>query len=56
MKTEKVKIGKIKNNPNNPRLIKDDKFKKLETVPSQIGLETLKKAWAPFKTSTKCVA
>jgi len=29
MKTEKVKIGKIKNNLNNPRLIKDDKFKKL---------------------------
>ena len=29
MKTEKVKINKIKNNPNNPRLIKDDKFKKL---------------------------
>jgi len=29
MKTEKVKIGKIKNNPNNPRLIKDDKFQKL---------------------------
>ena len=29
MKTEKVKIGEIKNNPNNPRLIKDDKFKKL---------------------------
>ena len=29
MKTEKVRIGKIKNNPNNPRLIKDDKFKKL---------------------------
>jgi len=29
MKTEKVKISKIKNNPNNPRLIKDDKFKKL---------------------------
>jgi len=29
MKTEKVKIGKIKTNPNNPRLIKDDKFKKL---------------------------
>ena len=29
MKTEKVKIGKIKYNPNNPRLIKDDKFKKL---------------------------
>ena len=29
MKTEKVKIEKIKTNPNNPRLIKDDKFKKL---------------------------
>jgi len=29
MKTEKVKISKIKKNPNNPRLIKDDKFKKL---------------------------
>jgi len=29
MKTEKIKISKIKRNPNNPRLIKDDKFKKL---------------------------
>ena len=29
MKTEKVKIGLVKTNPNNPRLIKDDKFKKL---------------------------
>lgn len=29
IKTELVKIGKVKNNPNNPRLIKDDKFKKL---------------------------
>ena len=29
MKTEKVKISEIKTNPNNPRLIKDDKFKKL---------------------------
>jgi len=29
MKTEKVKITAIKNNPNNPRLIKDDKFFKL---------------------------
>ena len=29
MKTEKVKITTIKNNPNNPRLIKDDKFFKL---------------------------
>jgi len=26
---EKVKIGEVKANPNNPRLIKDDKFKKL---------------------------
>ena len=24
-----MKISKLKNNPNNPRLIKDDKFKKL---------------------------
>jgi hypothetical protein len=29
MKIEKVKIGLVKSNPNNPRLIKDDKFKKL---------------------------
>lgn len=29
MKTEKVKISEIKPNPNNPRLIKDDKFAKL---------------------------
>ncbi len=29
MKTEKVKITQVKTNPNNPRLIKDDKFKKL---------------------------
>jgi DNA modification methylase len=29
MKTEKVKISEVKNNPNNPRIIKDDKFKKL---------------------------
>jgi ParB-like chromosome segregation protein Spo0J len=26
---EKVKIGEVKSNPNNPRLIKDDKFRKL---------------------------
>lgn len=26
---QKVKISEVKNNPNNPRLIKDDKFKKL---------------------------
>lgn len=29
MKTEIVKITEIKNNPNNPRVIKDDKFTKL---------------------------
>ena len=29
MKVEKVKIGEVKNNPSNPRLIKDDKFRKL---------------------------
>ena len=29
MKTEIYKISKVKNNPNNPRVIKDDSFKKL---------------------------
>jgi hypothetical protein len=29
MKTQKVKISEIKSNPNNPRIIKDDKFLKL---------------------------
>ena len=29
MKAQKVKISTVKTNPNNPRLIKDDKFKKL---------------------------
>jgi hypothetical protein len=29
MQVSKVKITEVKNNPNNPRLIKDDKFKKL---------------------------
>ena len=29
MKTETVKITEVKNNPNNPRVIKDDKFTKL---------------------------
>jgi ParB-like chromosome segregation protein Spo0J len=29
MNTQKVKISEVKSNPNNPRLIKDDKFKKL---------------------------
>jgi ParB-like chromosome segregation protein Spo0J len=29
MQTIKVKLSEIKNNPNNPRILKDDKFKKL---------------------------
>ena len=29
MKTEKVKISQVKNNPNNPRVIKNDDFRKL---------------------------
>ena len=29
MKTEKISIKKIKTNPDNPRVIKDNKFKKL---------------------------
>lgn len=29
MKTESVRIQEVKTNPNNPRIIKDDKFKKL---------------------------
>jgi DNA modification methylase len=29
MQVSKVKISEVKNNPNNPRLIKDDKFRKL---------------------------
>lgn len=29
MQTQMVKISKVKSNPNNPRLIKDDKFKSL---------------------------
>ena len=29
MKAEKIKISQVKTNPNNPRLIKDHKFKKL---------------------------
>lgn len=29
MKTKKVKISEVKLNPNNPRIIKDDKFRKL---------------------------
>lgn len=29
MNVKKVKLSEIKNNPNNPRILKDDKFKKL---------------------------
>ena len=29
MQVSKVKISEVKNNPKNPRLIKDDKFRKL---------------------------
>ena len=29
MQIEKIKISQVKSNPNNPRVIKDDKFKKL---------------------------
>jgi hypothetical protein len=29
MKIEKWKVSEVKANPNNPRVIKDDKFKKL---------------------------
>ena len=29
MKTEVIKLSQIKRNPNNPRILKDDKFKKL---------------------------
>jgi ParB-like chromosome segregation protein Spo0J len=29
MKVDKVKISEVKTNPKNPRLIKDDKFRKL---------------------------
>lgn len=29
MKTQTVPINEVKSNPNNPRIIKDDKFKKL---------------------------
>ena len=29
MEIQKVKINEVKLNPNNPRIIKDDKFKKL---------------------------
>jgi hypothetical protein len=45
MQTEKVKISSIKNNPKNPRLIKDDKFRKLvksiEEFPQMLELRPI---------------
>lgn len=42
---EKVKIGSIKSNPNNPRIIRDDKFKKLvasiEAFPEMLELRPI---------------
>ena len=41
MNSKLTKISEIKNNPNNPRLVKDDKFKKLvksiQEFPQKIG-------------------
>jgi DNA modification methylase len=45
MKTETVKISEVKSNPNNPRIIKDDKFKKLvesvKTFPEMLNLRPI---------------
>ena len=45
MKTEIIKIDKVKLNPNNPRLIKDDKFKKLvksiQDFPEMLGIRPI---------------
>ncbi len=45
MKTETVKIGEVKSNPNNPRIIKDDKFKKLvesvKTFPEMLNIRPI---------------
>ncbi len=45
MKTEKVSISQVKTNPNNPRLIKDDKFKKLVSsineFPEMLGIRPI---------------
>jgi ParB-like chromosome segregation protein Spo0J len=45
MKTETVKISEVKSNPNNPRIIKDDKFKKLvesvKTFPEMLNIRPI---------------
>jgi DNA modification methylase len=45
LKTETVKIGEVKSNPNNPRIIKDDKFKKLvesvKTFPEMLNIRPI---------------
>lgn len=45
MKTEKIKIEKVKLNPNNPRIIKDDKFHKLvesiKTFPKMLEIRPI---------------
>jgi len=45
LKTEEVKISLIKSNPNNPRIIKDEKFKKLvesiKTFPKMLELRPI---------------
>jgi DNA modification methylase len=45
MRTETVKISQVKANPNNPRLIKDDKFKKLvqsiRDFPKMLGIRPI---------------
>ena len=45
MKTEILPISKIKNNPNNPRLVKDDKFEKLvssiKTFPEMLKIRPI---------------
>jgi hypothetical protein len=45
LKTETVKISEVKGNPNNPRIIKDDKFKKLvesvKTFPEMLNIRPI---------------
>jgi site-specific DNA-methyltransferase (adenine-specific) len=45
LKTETVKISEVKSNPNNPRIIKDDKFKKLvesvKTFPEMLNIRPI---------------
>ena len=44
MKIQKAKLSEVKLNPNNPRLIKDDKFKKLvqsiKDFPEMLNIRT----------------